>query len=721
MIEPRRLTEDYRLDKLLRSSASGSVFRAADLRSGATVIVKVIAEGGDDSVEQREGFLRAAQALRALQHPSLPRVLDFGFTTAGSAFLVTESLEGAGLGEPAGTNPSRALALLLQIVDGLAALEAAGIAHRNLRDDNLLVVPGAQGEQVKLLGIGGAALGLGPSPAGLEEGRRQDLRDLAAIARRMLGAGRPPGAVQPLLDAMQSPGPAMPPSYAEIRRVLSLPMTPGLAGGADTIPITDMAGIERRARERALQAVKPPDPEVPVSVAPPPPPLAEARRTIDFPQPVDKRPRRGLLVGGGILAVLLAATVALFSIRPRVPAGEPKAEPAPAAETPAPPLPAPTAPKEEPQPTTPPVPPQIVRAETLLAAGDPGAAKDALATIPAAEKDALTGEARERYQRLTAALAQTEHPSLAGELGADLGSGDLARLRSAVASVRPAERKSLPPSVRKDLDRAVKALEADARLTRAQQEGGHEKVVEEAATLLALVPHSSRAREARDFAAAALDAEADAAIAAGRLDAALQSLESLRRGWPDRPGLATRIAQVEADRKDDQRLESLLADVAREAKANGPQSALRLLTGTPPNPRFAERFRQAKAGLEAQIAGLDRTPPVLAIPAAWEAAYDKGESVKVPLLVSDEHAIASVELWARPEGGRFEKVPVRHVTGAQYVAEILPALHQNKTVELYATASDASGNQGQLGSADNPRKIKRKKWYEKLIPGKSGG
>ncbi len=47
--------------------------------------------------------------------------------------------------------------------------------------------------------------------------------------------------------------------------------------------------------------------------------------------------------------------------------------------------------------------------------------------------------------------------------------------------------------------------------------------------------------------------------------------------------------------------------------------------------------------------------------------------------------------------------------------DVPPDLHQNKTVELYVTATDPSGHVGQLGSADHPLKMKRKSWIDKIL------
>ncbi|HEY0782501.1 MAG TPA: protein kinase, partial [Thermoanaerobaculia bacterium] len=192
MSDLQRITERYLFDRLIGSSASGSVFRAVDNRSGRTVAVKLLTSLPDEA--GRERFLAVARALQRLDHPSVPTVLEAGFT-AGGAFLVTDYLPGSRLdASPDGPAP-RLLALLLGVVDGLEAMAAAGVAHGNLRADNLLVTPETEGEdgreRVKILGLGGAA---GPWS---EESGRVDLYGLATLACRLLGAMFAPDSDRP--------------------------------------------------------------------------------------------------------------------------------------------------------------------------------------------------------------------------------------------------------------------------------------------------------------------------------------------------------------------------------------------------------------------------------------------------------------------------------------------------------------------------------------------
>ena len=93
MSELRRITEHYLLEKQIASSEAASLFRGTDIESGATVAVELIHDDGG-TAEWRQQFLETARALRSFDHPGLPRVLDFGITHAGGAFLVTEHLDG---------------------------------------------------------------------------------------------------------------------------------------------------------------------------------------------------------------------------------------------------------------------------------------------------------------------------------------------------------------------------------------------------------------------------------------------------------------------------------------------------------------------------------------------------------------------------------------------------------------------------------------------------
>ena len=153
----REITERYQLEKILKSNRFGTVLRATDSKSGRTVVAKLITVPSPPRlVAGAPEFEKLAAAVAALGAPSLPRILDFGFTTDGAAFLVMELLEGKTLDAFTGESPAHILGRIGQALDALEALAGKGFVHLNVSPDNLFVVQTPEGEQVKLLGLGTA-------------------------------------------------------------------------------------------------------------------------------------------------------------------------------------------------------------------------------------------------------------------------------------------------------------------------------------------------------------------------------------------------------------------------------------------------------------------------------------------------------------------------------------------------------------------------------------
>ncbi len=251
----------------------------------------------------------------------------------------------------------------------------------------------------------------------------------------------------------------------------------------------------------------------------------------------------------------------------------------------------------------------------------------------------------------------------------------------------------------------------------AQQSPGD--VLHTATLLLAILPRHARALALRDQAARAVEAQADEALAAGDAGRAAALASSLRQDWPDRPGLQERATRIESQRRGDEHLEEILAAAARAEAASQPLQGLDALAAATPTARYRERFGQQRAKLDQLLARLDAAPPSITLRPGWKAEYDKGETVVVPLRITDDLAVKSAEGWVRPEGAAaFQPVAVRHLDGANYEVDLPPSLHQNQPLDLYVTASDNSGHQSFLGSRDKPLKIKRRNWIEKIFTGK---
>src|SRR5260370_38660767 len=98
MPPPRELTDDYRLEKILGSSRSGSILRASRIDTGRNVVIKLINVPAPVDPAHAPGlaarFSAYATALAGVRHPNLPVILDSGGTPDGGAFLVMERLTG---------------------------------------------------------------------------------------------------------------------------------------------------------------------------------------------------------------------------------------------------------------------------------------------------------------------------------------------------------------------------------------------------------------------------------------------------------------------------------------------------------------------------------------------------------------------------------------------------------------------------------------------------
>ena len=134
----------------------GEVYRARDTRLGRTVAIKVLTADVTADPVRRERFLRDARAATALSHPNIAALYEIG-EDQGQLFLVLEYAPGETLrhtiaGRP--LNPRRAIDLAVQIADALADAHAAGIVHRDLEPDNIIVTPKGN---AKILDFGLAA------------------------------------------------------------------------------------------------------------------------------------------------------------------------------------------------------------------------------------------------------------------------------------------------------------------------------------------------------------------------------------------------------------------------------------------------------------------------------------------------------------------------------------------------------------------------------------
>jgi serine/threonine-protein kinase len=154
----RVLDGKYRLDELVGEGGLGKVYRAAHLDLGGAVAVKFLG-ATTPGRESRERFRREARALAKLRHPAIVSVLDFG-EEEGELYLVMELVVGPRLADCILVDGTpmpfrRIVDLTRQILGVLEATHAAGVVHRDLKPDNvMLAAAGDRADHVKVLDFG---------------------------------------------------------------------------------------------------------------------------------------------------------------------------------------------------------------------------------------------------------------------------------------------------------------------------------------------------------------------------------------------------------------------------------------------------------------------------------------------------------------------------------------------------------------------------------------
>jgi len=154
------LSEKYRLESLLGEGGMGAVWRATNVHLDLPVAIKLIRADLDRGALRARLQLEARSAAK-LGHPAIVRVYDVGESTLGDPFIVMELLYGQTLAQliAHGRLPStRAVQLILPIIDALGMAHTRGIVHRDLKPDNLMIAYEEQHCRPKILDFGIAKL-----------------------------------------------------------------------------------------------------------------------------------------------------------------------------------------------------------------------------------------------------------------------------------------------------------------------------------------------------------------------------------------------------------------------------------------------------------------------------------------------------------------------------------------------------------------------------------
>jgi serine/threonine protein kinase len=143
----RILGSKYKLIESLGEGGMGSVFRAERLHIGDEVAVKLLHRDLVRENQALERFRREARTAAMIRHPNVVSIHDFndGTSDETEAYIVMELVPGVSLGKllrrDGRLSPARAVHLMHDICAGVGVAHRRGLLHRDLKPDNVIVVP----------------------------------------------------------------------------------------------------------------------------------------------------------------------------------------------------------------------------------------------------------------------------------------------------------------------------------------------------------------------------------------------------------------------------------------------------------------------------------------------------------------------------------------------------------------------------------------------------
>lgn len=214
------------LDQRIGQGGMGVVYRGYHNRFDRMVAVKLLPPHHDeDRGRYQERFLREGKAAAMIQHRHVVQVFDAG-RDHGIAYLTLDYIDGGSIGELLDERtklpPETVTKMAVGIAEGLAAIHAKEIVHRDIKPDNILLTQDGQpkitdlglarqldDDEVNRLTATGMVVGtpLYVAPEAIRDGKstdaKADVYSLGATLYHML-AGRPPFSAKTPYEIMRA-------------------------------------------------------------------------------------------------------------------------------------------------------------------------------------------------------------------------------------------------------------------------------------------------------------------------------------------------------------------------------------------------------------------------------------------------------------------------------------------------------------------------------------
>ena len=149
----------YQILACLGVGGMGEVYKVLHIHLNAIRVIKLMRATIATDPAAHDRFVREARLATKIQHPNVAALHDFSTLDDGSRYMVWEYIEGRNLHELIETrgplSPRYAATIAVDALSGLDAIHRAGIVHRDISPENIMIARDENGEEhVKLIDLG---------------------------------------------------------------------------------------------------------------------------------------------------------------------------------------------------------------------------------------------------------------------------------------------------------------------------------------------------------------------------------------------------------------------------------------------------------------------------------------------------------------------------------------------------------------------------------------
>jgi eukaryotic-like serine/threonine-protein kinase len=131
----------YEIRTLLGAGGMGEVYLVQDTQLDRTIALKILPADVATDRQRMHRFVQEAKAVAALNHPNIAHIYEIG-ETHSTSFIAMEFIDGETLRQHLKQGQLAVTAILdiaIQIASALAAAHEAGIVHRDIKPDNIMI------------------------------------------------------------------------------------------------------------------------------------------------------------------------------------------------------------------------------------------------------------------------------------------------------------------------------------------------------------------------------------------------------------------------------------------------------------------------------------------------------------------------------------------------------------------------------------------------------